>query len=700
MHSSFGAPDLSAGPHLPANPEWTPDSLYRLLVESVVDYAIFVLDPLGRIRTWNPGAERLKGYAAQEIIGNPISVFYPEEDVAAGVPDRALETARRQGRFEGEGWRVRKDGTRFWALVVITALHGDDGEIVGFAKVTRDLTERVLAERTARQLAAEEAAHAESARSEQLVRSVLESITDPFAVYDGYWRIQYLNPVARALMATTAGVTADTLVGSVLWDCFPALAGTEIREQLMLAATQTSPTQFATRSATSQHWLEIHCFPMPGGGMTVSWKDITAKKQEEDTLQYIAEATAVLASSLDYEVTLRALARLAVPRLGDWCGIDIMGEDGEIRRLAVEHIDPDKVRLALELNERYPAEPEDNAGLTNVLRTGKPELYRELPDELIVSVARDEDHLRLMRTLGLTSLLIVPLRVRDRVLGAITLATAESGRRYDDGDLSLAMELADRAALAVDNAHLYRQALEAREAAETANEAKSEFLAVMSHELRTPLNAIAGYVELLQMGLRGPLTDEQRRDLRRVQRSQRHLLSLINDVLNYARLEAGHVDYDIAPVRVGRILQDLDPLVTPLVEGKGLQYSIGAVPAGLHVLADHEKAQQVLLNLISNAVKFTDAGGRITVTITRRGPHAHIAVSDTGRGIPGDKLEAIFTPFLQLERSLSRTAEGTGLGLAISRDLARGMGGDLRATSAPGEGSTFTFSLPVAAGLD
>ena len=247
-----------------------------------------------------------------------------------------------------------------------------------------------------------------------------------------------------------------------------------------------------------------------------------------------------------------------------------------------------------------------------------------------------------------------------------------------------------------ETARLYQAERSARLFAEAANRAKSEFLAVMSHELRTPLNAIGGYAELLEMGLRGPITPEQRDDLERIQRSQRHLLGLINDVLDYARIETGAARLRIEPVGLAEAFASAEALVSPQARAKGIVLQAQQPSADLAARVDRERLRQILVNLLANAVKFTSPGGRVHLAARALGARVEIVVRDSGIGIPPDKLEAIFEPFVQVSQGLTRSAEGTGLGLAISRDLARAMGGELTATSVLGEGSSFTLLLPRA----
>jgi PAS domain S-box-containing protein len=492
-------------------------ALYQLLVESVQDYAIFVLDSTGHVMSWNPGAQRFKGYTRDEIVGRHFSTFYPPEDIAAGKPDWELEVAEREGRLEDEGWRVRKDGTRFWANVVITALRDDMGTLVGFAKVTRDLTQRRQVEESLR-------------ASEERFRLLVQSVKD-YAIFmlDPAGIVTSWNEGAQRIK----GYTASEIVGRHFSAFFPA-------------------------------------------------EDVAAGKPAAELEAAIREGS-------------------------------VEDEGWRVRK--------DGTRF--------------------------------WADVVITAIHNPQGEL-----LGFTKV------TRD-----LTERREAEAR---------ALEAARRAA-----------------EAEAANRAKAEFLAAMSHELRTPLNAIGGYTELLTMGIGGSVSDEQVDYLQKIQRSQRHLLNIINDLLNFSRLEAGQIEYQIEPVPVRESIQAVATMLTPQALEKGIDLVTGPCAEGLTARADRVKAEQIILNLCSNAVKFTGEGGRVQVGCAARGDTVEVTVEDTGAGIPAEQTERIFEPFVQLGRGLTTQHEGTGLGLAISRDLARAMGGDLRVVSQEGRGSTFTLSLPA-----
>ena len=711
-------------------------------------------------------------------------------------------------------------------------------------------------------------------RERERTQIVLGAIADACVAIDTEFRLTYLNERAAELLGKPIG----TMVGTRMWAALPGVDDAEFGRLLRDAMATRRATEYETYVAQIERWLAVRAFPSEDGGLVVFLQDITRGRRARDASEFLVEASRVLASSLDYETTLQNLSSAAVPRIADWCSIDMLQSPGDrswpptLRRVALTHQNPQRVALVERLRERVRTDWSSPSGLPRVLREGVSEYTPDITDEIRRATATSDEHLEMLRELALSSVIIVPLAARGRLLGALTVCMAESQRRYEMSDLVIVEELARRAGTAIDNALLYNDALDAqrtavlaaertrrlqrltaimaralserevldiiveqaivavgaqagivmllsgdgttlrparsvgyprealaalqeipadapypvREAlrgepvflataeewnaryappvwkfsakhaaavlpldgggqpfgalsirfaeshefeadereflvalaqqcgqalerahlltaeraarteAEDANRAKMEFLATMSHELRTPLNAIGGYAELIEMGVRGPVTALQRHDLQRIQRSQEQLLSLINDVLNFAKLEAGKVEFNTRAVDVRETVDALEPLLAPQLAAKQLTLQSVDRATTVRAIADEDKLRQVLLNLLSNAVKFTPDGGQIILSCAHDESQVYVRVQDTGIGIPTQYLGRIFDPFVQLERRLTNVVSGTGLGLAISRDLARAMGGDVTVESAPGSGSTFTVALKKA----
>ncbi len=402
---------------------------------------------------------------------------------------------------------------------------------------------------------------------------------------------------------------------------------------------------------------------------------------------FLSEASRVLTSTLDYEDTLARVARLSVPALADWCAVDIVDEDHSVKRLAVAHVDPEKVEWAHEIHRLYPPDMNAPRGLPQVLRTGTSELYSEITDEMVVGAATDEEHLRLLRSVGFSSVMLVPLSAHGRTHGVVTFIAAESGRRYRQHDLTLAEDLAGRAAVAIEHARLYL-------AAQNANRLKDEFLATLSHELRTPLSAILGWAHML----RRDLTDEamRRHAMEVIERNAYAQKQLIEDILEVSRIVTGKLRVEVRPVELLPIVEAAREAVQPAAEAKGIRLESVYNVEAASVLADPDRLQQVVWNLLSNAVKFTPPGGRVTLRISREGASAEVAVSDTGEGIAPEFLPHVFDRFRQADMGTTRQHGGLGLGLAIVRHLVEMHGGSVSAESeGHGRGSTFTIRLPL-----
>ncbi|HYC88689.1 MAG TPA: ATP-binding protein, partial [Thermoanaerobaculia bacterium] len=414
--------------------------------------------------------------------------------------------------------------------------------------------------------------------------------------------------------------------------------------------------------------------------------DVHDEHTASENLRFLAEASDLLASSLDYETTLKTVTQLAVRSIADWCVVDVADDDGSFRRLSVAHVDPAKVKLAYELQRRYPPNPESSA-VARVLRTGKTEWMREIPRELVEANAVDDEHRAILHQLGLRSYIAVPLPAHGRTLGAITfLVSHESGRRFRESDVRLAEELARRAGVAIENARLFR-------AANEANRAKDEFLATLSHELRTPMTAVLGWARMLKMGL----TPEESVDaVDAIEKSASVQMQLIEDILDMSRIMAGKLRIETSPVDMRGVADAALTTVRPTAEMKGIEIITSYAPVLSPVMGDPNRLQQVIWNLLTNAVKFTSRGGTILVRVAPANDGVCLTVRDSGIGIEPGFLPHVFERFRQADSSTTRAHGGIGVGLAIARYLVEMHGGTIVAESEGlGRGATFRVDLPA-----
>jgi signal transduction histidine kinase len=540
-----------------------------------------------------------------------------------------------------------------------------------------------------------------SAESELLARleALLASAPLGIAFLGGDLRVEHVNDA----LAYQVRRAAAECVGCTVADLVPALADALMPVIEHVARTGEVIPEFEFSGeppgapGVTRHFLSA-VFPVRGpddglAGVGMILRDITARHEavsrERRRRRYqesLYSLTAALAQAISPSDVVGAVVGHAASAFGavgsviarrtaDGLHVEILGADGMPSDVAREWA-------------RFPLS--SPVPLACVIRTGESFFLESDADWAfhfpeIRSVAADLEH---------HANVIVPLVVDGRPVGALGIAFS-SARTFDEEERALALNVARQCALALERARLIESERAARAEADAANQTKTQFLATMSHELRTPLNAIGGYAELVEMGIHGPVTPAQREALVRIQRSQQHLLSLVNNVLNLVKLDTKHVHYHLMDVAIDQALQFVVEATAPQLQAKRLRYEQGPC-TGMAVRADGEKLRQILINLLSNAIKFTDDGGSIVVSCSVEGRDVRIDVRDTGCGIPAEQLDAIFDPFVQVDRRLNRPIEGTGLGLAISRELAQGMGGALTAASIVGEGSTFTLRLPAA----
>jgi PAS domain S-box-containing protein len=702
---------------------------FRLLIENVSDYAIYTLDESGRVTTWNLGAQRMKGYSTAEIVGQSFERFFPPEDIAAGKPARELSKAAEQGRNEDEGWRVRQDGTRFWANAVLSAVRDGEGKLVGFVKITQDLTARREAQAKDRQLLREQTAREVAEREEAKLREseeryrelsrrleiVFEGVTDGITVQDVTGRVLLANRAAARLLGL-ASVKELTELPFADW-----LGQLEVRSEqgqelgedelpfrhVLTTGESASALLYLHQRATGhQLWANVRCSSImdqqgkPSLAISI-WHDGTAEQESDLQAKYLAEATAALGSSLVQEEMLKAVAGTLVPGLADWCSIYLV-EGEQVHEVAVAHAAPEKQVGAQAYNRRFPPDAAHAGAVWSVVRSGKSRVFNDLSDQTLTTSTVDPEALAALRVLSSTAALLVPIRLRQEVVGVIALAGSRLDRRYTQTHAVLGEELGRRVGVALENARLYRAAQaaardaeRAAQAAEEASRAKDEFLATVSHELRTPLTAILGWSSLLMSGAASAAPNKP---IEIIHRNARAQVRIIDDVLDMSRVITGKFRIEPRPTDAVAVVRDALEVVRPSAEAKSIQLVFEAPADACLLEADADRLQQVVWNLLSNSIKFTDEGGRVTASLRQDGARVTLRVADTGAGIDAALLPYVFDRFRQADSSITRRVGGLGLGLAIVRHIVELHGGRVWAESpGRGAGATFTVELPIRA---
>jgi len=675
------------------------DALHARLaaIVELSDDAIIGINLDGVMTSWNGAAQRLFGYAPAAAIGRHCSLLLPDDSRADELVP-ILEQLTRGERVElYETRRVRSDGVELHISASAAPAVDSQGRVVGAMFLARDITRHRRVEQAHGDLLVRE-----RAAREQL-DAILGGVADGVIVQredgsvifanDAAARIAGFETADAYMQATAVAVSANLSVLDAdgrpfSYDQLPA------RRAFRGEATPDMVVQFRQAGSSELRWSRTQARivrGLSGERLAISiFHDITDEVQSQARLRFLAEAGAQLAGALDRDTTLDAPVHSAPTTLADWAIVLLMDEDGDEEHIASSHRDPEKTALTQELHGRQLKHASGAALLWEAIQKRETLMIPVVTDEMMAASARNPEHLALLRALELSSLLYAPLIHDGRVQGAIALFMAGSGRRFGEEDRAIAVEIARRASLALENARLYEET-------NAAVQARDEFLSIASHELRTPVTAISGIAQVaLRSKQRGTLDDARlTRVLEQLIRGSQRLVTLTEDLLDVSRLQTGRFDLRPEPLDLSVFVADfVDRFGATLTERHRLM--LHAEDGPLSVLADPARIEQVLANLLSNAVKYTPDGGPLMVTVRRHGAQAIVAVRDEGIGLPPGTTELIFQPFGRAPNAAHRQIQGLGLGLYICRQIVERHGGKIHAESTgDGGGTTMRFWLPL-----
>ena len=649
----------------------------RVMWESATD-AMALSDAEGIVLEANQAYCDLYGYSPEQVIGHSFAIIFPPEQRVRVIAQyrEVMQTRMVLPIYEATIQRANGEErvVESRATIVVTS-NGQHALL----SIIRDITERRKIENQLR-------------RSESQFKTLVENAPDIIARFDSKLRHLYVSPTIERV----TGLSQAAYIGKTnrelgmpdeqceLWDS---------HSEYVFRTRQSAKYEFefSTPEGQISHYQAtlVPEFAEHGTVETVLaiTRDVTAYKEAAKRLAFLANAGKVLTTSLDYQVTLQQLARLAIPYLGDACIIDLV--DGkQVINTVVAHIDAQSEDLLREISRKYPPALDGSHPVAQVLRTGQPLVVDHISPQLIDQVMLSDDHRAFVEQLPPKSCMLLPLMVRDQIIGVIALYSIQGLRRYSPEDRTVLDELARRAAIALDNAQLYQEAQEAiRE--------REAFLAVASHEIKNPLTTLFGRSQTLQRRL------ERRDDAARelfdvgiiIDSSQR-INHLISDLLDASRMESGQLSVDPVPLDLGRLIHRVAAQIQSSAPDHRITISEQAMM--LAVAGDSRRLEQVFQNLFTNAIKYSPAGGVVEIEIAMRDARARISVRDNGMGIPADALPHLFKRFYRVSRASNEQISGSGIGLYIVKEIVANHGGTVEVSSTEDVGSTFTVSLPLA----
>ncbi|WP_010583604.1 hybrid sensor histidine kinase/response regulator [Schlesneria paludicola] len=640
--------------------------------------AVITTDASGKIVLFNPVAERLTGWCSEVATDETLeSVFRVLNEITRQPLENPVEVVLREGRTVS-----RRDH-----LVLIAAdagekpiefsaapIRGKDGAIVGIAIVFRDVLEIRQALDVRLRLAA-----------------IVESTDDAIVSLDLEDKVVSWNEAAERLY----GYRAEEMLGKPLTNIVPDDLTDEliVIQQKLRDGDRVNLYETARlRKDGTRIDVSLTISPLRTAdgrivGCSKIARDISQRKRMEQTNRFLADSSAALAVLVDYQSTLQKIASLSVPYFADWATVDLIAADGMLNRVAVAHRDPLLIQEAIEMNRRFPPEPTSSHGVWNIVNSAKGELIAEIDDALIASTTNRPELRDYLTRLGIRSYIGVPLKVRDRILGVIMFFCAESGRRYGEHDLWVANELAQRAAIAIENASLYQNLKEA-------DRRKDEFLAILAHELRNPLAPMRNAIQILHQGADKASVVQYSRDV--IDRQIQQMTRLIDDLLDVSRISRNKLELRKEAVTLQNVIECAIEASQPVITESGhkLAVSLPDQPIGLN--GDPTRLAQIFLNLLNNAAKYTERGGQIELRARVHGSQIVVNISDNGIGIPADKVPSLFQMFAQVQDSIARSQGGLGIGLSLVKRLVEMHGGTIEASSeGVGQGSRFTVRLPI-----